>query len=194
MASRASRWNGDTPLTTFHGGTKSAALRAIKEAQQRRRDAERYADWVRRGKPPSPSLSPRRDRLRPRAQRGSDQLRERLFEAQRGLCGICGALIYAASEGTIDHVLPRALGGKNAGNVVLAHARCNNAKAARPPTRRELETLALVNERLASMACSSMVEPSAHNGFDAGSIPAGPTSDSDTRRMAETEGLGSQTE
>ncbi len=33
MASKACRWPGDnTPLSAFHGGTKAAALRAIKEA------------------------------------------------------------------------------------------------------------------------------------------------------------------
>lgn len=145
---------------------------------QQMRDAQRYADWERRGKPPSPSTPPRKDRLRPRAKRGRNPWRDRLFAAQDGLCGLCGGSLPDAYAGTIEHVMPRALGGRNAGNILLAHAECNNIKGCRPPTRDELATLARANDRLASLACSSVAEPSAHNGFDVGSIPAGPTSDS----------------
>lgn len=113
---------------------------------QKIRDAQRYVDWERRGKPPSPSVEPRKDRVRPR--RGHDPHRERLYRAQDGMCGLCGGEIYDPREGTLDHVIPRALGGRNAGNLLLAHGRCNNAKADRPPTSRELATLAEVNERL----------------------------------------------
>jgi 5-methylcytosine-specific restriction endonuclease McrA len=115
---------------------------------QKLRDAQRYADWERRGKPPSPSVAPRRDRVRPR--RGHDPHRERLHRAQDGMCGLCGGEIVSPHMGTLDHVIPRALGGRNLNNLLLAHERCNNAKADRVPTSAELETLARVNERLAN--------------------------------------------
>lgn len=136
----------DYPLVVREDARQDYALQLI-------RDAQRYADWERRGKPPSPSLPPKRkDRLRPRKQQqGQDPLRERLFRAQQGLCGLCGYRIDLR-EGTIDHVVPRALGGRNVGNVLLAHLVCNNQKAARLPTFEELRTLAKVNERLAADA------------------------------------------
>jgi len=114
---------------------------------QRLRDAQRYAEWGRLAKPPSPTIAPRRDRLRPR--RGHDPHRERLFRAQGGKCGLCGGEIFSPRDGTLDHVIPRALGGRNLNNLLLAHERCNNIKADRPPTHIELQTLARVNERLA---------------------------------------------
>lgn len=114
---------------------------------QKIRDEVRYADWVARGKPPSPS-APRRDRLRPRARQGGNPFRIYLYHAQDGNCGLCGNPIGDPCEGTIDHVVPRALGGRNVGNRLLAHGLCNNQKADRPPTMHELEALARVNERL----------------------------------------------
>jgi 5-methylcytosine-specific restriction endonuclease McrA len=147
MASRAHRFPGnDTPLTGVHGGTANAAARAILAAKQLARDAERYADWERRGKPPSPSAAPRKDRLRP--SRGRSNLRARLYQAQDGLCGLCRGPLDELSPATIDHVVPRVLGGRNAGNVLLAHSACNTIKGGRPPTEKELTTLATVNERL----------------------------------------------
>lgn len=140
MANRAHRWKGDdTPLTGVHGGTLNAALRAVK-------DAKRYAEWERRGCPPSPPPAPRKDRLRPK--RGRGNIRARLYEAQNGLCGICGFGMGPCQAQTIDHVVPRARGGKNAGNVLLAHSDCNSRKGDRAPTTAERATLAKVNARL----------------------------------------------
>lgn len=126
----------------------SRAEARLDEVRQIIRDAQRYADWEARGKPPSPTL-PRRDRLRPSARRGRDGIREKLFAAQCGNCGLCGYAIGDAFRGTIDHVVPRRLGGKNAGNMLLAHERCNNEKADRPPTQSEIDLLAAVNAILA---------------------------------------------
>lgn len=113
------------------------------------RDAQRYADWEARGKPPSPSLpaKTRKDRRRPRVV-GSETLRVRLYEAQDGLCGLCGGEM-GPHDATIDHVVPRAHGGRNAGNVLLAHSKCNEVKGSRPPRASELALLAKVNARLA---------------------------------------------
>lgn len=161
MASRAHRFPcGNTPLTGVHGGSAEAARRAIQESKaqlfgrarviargvvQRNHDVSRYADWEARGKPPSPS-SPRKDRRRPRAVLTT--LRHRLYEAQGGLCGICDGSLDCMSPPSLDHVMPRALGGKNEGNVLLAHSACNHYKADRPPTTRELKRLAEVNAKL----------------------------------------------
>lgn len=145
MASRAHRFPyGDTPLTGVHGGTANAAKRAIAESkrlQQMARDDARYAAWEARGKPPSPSVPRRTDRLRPRASTCF-----LLVEAQEGLCGICGQRL--GDLVTIDHVVPLSRGGRNVGNRMAAHSACNSMKADRMPTKRELERLAKVNERL----------------------------------------------
>jgi 5-methylcytosine-specific restriction endonuclease McrA len=130
----------DYPLVTRSDALADYRLQLI-------RDAQRYADWERRGKPPSPTVAPRKDRMRPR--RGHDPHRERLYRAQEGKCGLCGGEIFDPRGATLDHVIPRALGGRNFENLLLAHKRCNNLKADRPPTSCELETLAAVNERLA---------------------------------------------
>jgi 5-methylcytosine-specific restriction endonuclease McrA len=122
------------------------------------RDKQRYAAWEARGKPPSPS-APRKDRRRPRAEAAAITLplRVRLYDAQEGKCGLCGAAIHEISSGTLDHVVPRALGGQNVNNLLLAHASCNNWKANRAPTKAELQMLAFVNARLAS--CDSDGNP-----------------------------------
>lgn len=40
---------------------------------------------------------------------------------------------------TRDHLVPRASGGGVIGNIVLAHERCNTAKAAKLPTQFDLQ-------------------------------------------------------
>jgi 5-methylcytosine-specific restriction endonuclease McrA len=65
MASRAHRFNGDTPLTDFHGGTAKAALRAVQEAKRRRFEEARAASRALIAH--NLSEYERRDRLRPRA-------------------------------------------------------------------------------------------------------------------------------
>ena len=45
-------------------------------------------------------------------------------------CGLCG-LHVPYKKATIDHILPRSLGGSNQiSNLQLAHGRCNNKKGA----------------------------------------------------------------
>lgn len=67
-----------------------------------------------------------------------------LHQAQAGRCPYCGKWLSTGLRGiarrpTIDHVVPRALGGPAAPeNEVLAHARCNFAKADRRPFPCEL--------------------------------------------------------
>jgi hypothetical protein len=125
----------DYPLTVTRAEARlDAMLQALRDA-----------DWERRGKPPSPSLPARRDRLRPRCRAGQNDLRHSLFVAQGGLCSICGAGIGSPFLGTIEHVTPRALGGGNVGNRLLAHETCNNRKGCSPPTVRELALLETVN-------------------------------------------------
>jgi 5-methylcytosine-specific restriction endonuclease McrA len=111
------------------------------------RDVQRYAEWVARGKPTSSSI-PRKDRRRPRAAHKAEPLRVRLHLAQAGACGLCGGRLERG-RGTLDHVVPRARGGGNIGNLLLAHGRCNHAKADRMPTQMELDMLAAVNAVLA---------------------------------------------
>ena len=83
-----------------------------------------------------------------------------LFDAQDGLCAICGARMLGgrAFDGrwpgdrdrpTLDHVFALRQGGFDGpGNLLAAHARCNEAKAARWPTEAELRQLAVVNGAL----------------------------------------------
>lgn len=52
------------------------------------------------------------------------------------------------NRASIDHVVPRALGGLNEGNIVAVHLRCNGRKGGRMPTGCELVVLAWVNARL----------------------------------------------
>lgn len=76
--------------------------------------------------------------------------RERLFEAQNGVCYICR---QQAKEPTIDHVRPWAVCGLNVGNLLMACELCNNRKADRWPFQRELETLDLINRKMAEDGC-----------------------------------------
>jgi 5-methylcytosine-specific restriction endonuclease McrA len=146
----------------------------LNQALQKVRDAQRYADWERRGKPPSPSL-PRKDRVRPRARPELVGQRIRLHDAQDGLCGLCGYTLDLR-EGTLDHVVPRARGGQNVDNLLLAHARCNNEKADRMPTKAELAMLALVNERLARHAIEARrVETAGLDAKHESAVPVGQT-------------------
>jgi hypothetical protein len=65
--------------------------------------------------------------------------------AQRGYCGICGRKLKSLLHCTIDHVHPRARGGKSDGNRIAAHQRCNEEKGDRPPNGCEQIWLAVAN-------------------------------------------------
>lgn len=64
------------------------------------------------------------------------KFRDRLFEAQKGLCFYCNRPMLIGEEhckspayATYEHVIPRKLGGlDNKSNIVLACHRCNNIK------------------------------------------------------------------
>lgn len=75
-------------------------------------------------------------------------IRTRLYKAQNGLCYLCGKPMAGKSGRgmpTEDHVVPRARGGKNAANRLLAHSRCNGWKHCREPYACELLYLQIVN-------------------------------------------------
>lgn len=85
---------------------------------------------------------------KPFANRGTDarelrdQLREKLFKKQQGLCHICGKLMTLQRKrgtkipsdfATFDHLNPRSNGGTAYyTNLKLAHRRCNNARGSKP--------------------------------------------------------------
>jgi len=71
----------------------------------------------------------------------------RLFEIQQGRCIVCGGHLPNVTRKlngepfsiSLEHIMPRALGGAdNDRNIALSHRRCNTEKADRPPTGCEL--------------------------------------------------------
>jgi len=66
----------------------------------------------------------------------------RLTAAQGNRCYLCDKPMASPTE---DHVLPKARGGKNAGNRLMACSPCNNRKAARMPYACELMFLHHIN-------------------------------------------------
>ncbi len=70
-----------------------------------------------------------------------------LFDAQEGICAICGELILQVVS--IDHVIPKSMGGQDMpGNLVATHMRCNGDKSNNPPCGCQLIWLLSVNARL----------------------------------------------
>lgn len=72
----------------------------------------------------------------------------RIFHAQAGRCFLCPQPFTDDDWATVEHVKPRALGGMTPGNVLLAHASCNQAKDNRPPHPCEVLYLQAVNLQL----------------------------------------------
>lgn len=60
-------------------------------------------------------------------QRG--RLRERVWNRDNGTCWLCHKPV-TLDEMTLDHEIPRVLGGKGGANLRAAHARCNNKRGA----------------------------------------------------------------
>lgn len=129
---------------------------AREQDMQAERDAQRYAAWEARGKPPSPTIA-RKTRLRPKARLGnsaSGTLLHRIAEAQAMRCAGCGhALDFDLElndpmQPSVDHVWPRSAGGKDADNRLAMHRRCNEAKSDRMPNGCERVMLIAVNARL----------------------------------------------
>lgn len=55
--------------------------------------------------------------------------RLKLFEAHKGLCGICGAQIRAGESWIDEHIIPLGLGGSNdTENRAPAHVQCAQSK------------------------------------------------------------------
>lgn len=111
--------------------------------------ADKYADWVARGKPPSPSMPTHW--VWP-VRRSTSPLIRKLAEAQGGKCSLCGAPLSFDTANpnrpTIEHVVPRSRGGGNHRNKLVAHSRCNLRKGSSMPTGCELLLLDAVNSRL----------------------------------------------
>lgn len=111
--------------------------------------ADKYADWVARGKPPAPSMPSRwvwrRDaKVRP--------LMQHLAQEQDNACSLCGEPLDFAATGplapTYEHVMPRSKGGANHRNRLVAHRRCNANKSDSLPTGCEILLLDAVNTRV----------------------------------------------
>lgn len=83
----------------------------------------------------------------------------RLLAYQEGRCYLCGEAFTDEDFATQDHVVPRAKGGKHAGNILLAHSHCNGLKGDRDPNERELACLAEIKRRFAAEP-APVVEPS----------------------------------
>jgi len=65
-----------------------------------------------------------------------------IFRRDGGKCQYCGK-VFPKSELTIDHVVPRALGGTSEwGNVVCSCALCNRRKGGRTPAQARMKLLA----------------------------------------------------
>lgn len=90
----------------------------------------------------------------------NNEFRQPLYLAQHGLCYLCGGPLASRrvvrkgqpNGATLEHVIPRAAGGRNNGNRLLACASCNVAKADRWPYPCELIFLASVNLALTRQA------------------------------------------
>lgn len=87
---------------------------------------------------------------------GQGARRERLFQAQCGLCAGCGKPLDLHIRKrknpdfvTIDHVVSLSRGGPNRwGNIVAMHRLCNEMKMDDLPTGCEMIWLLAVNNRL----------------------------------------------
>ncbi len=74
-----------------------------------------------------------------------------LWDLQGGRCYICAKGFVPDDWASRDHVVPRAKGGEDGGNTLLACAACNQGKADSDPTPCELLYLAGVNLRFMSV-------------------------------------------
>lgn len=84
----------------------------------------------------------------------SEARREILILAQGGFCALCGKPLdkdnreHPAERPSIDHVIPRDMGGVNRWNLVAAHNQCNSDKHNDLPTGCEVIWLLVVNAQM----------------------------------------------
>lgn len=90
---------------------------------------------------------------------GLPAARERLLQLQDNCCYLCGAEFTIADPPTVDHVMPKARGGRTRNNILLACFPCNNGKADRAPTDEEIDYLAYINGQALSAAPKPAAEP-----------------------------------
>lgn len=83
----------------------------------------------------------------PNSRKNFRERRHMIRTAQRNRCSICGQ-IFGSEPCTLDHVIPRALGGRHLGNMLVAHRHCNTRRGSAKPTGCMLILLAAVNARL----------------------------------------------
>jgi hypothetical protein len=117
----------------------------------------RMPEWERLGVPalpktrpmPPPPIrrSPTDERQAFREEQFAKRMRrvEVLTAAQGNCCYMCGEQFSRHLPPTIEHVRPRASGGRSSRNILLACAPCNNRKGDRAPTPAELDRLAEIN-------------------------------------------------
>ncbi|WP_457351350.1 HNH endonuclease [Sphingomonas sp. UYP23] len=93
----------------------------------------------------------------PKDKQESDNRRLILILVQGSLCALCGKYLDERDRESdtlrpsIDHMIPRDLGGTNRFNVVAAHSACNAQKQNDLPTGCELIWLLLVNARMRAL-------------------------------------------
>ena len=87
-------------------------------------------------------------RLGYRSRKEKAELRVLLWNATNGRCCLCGYFIKNLDHMTMDHVIPKHMGGRNRYNLVPAHRQCNHVKGSRAPTACELLWLEYVNIHL----------------------------------------------
>ena len=101
--------------------------------------AARYAEWVRKGKPPSPEAPRKRPSgnlfLVPST---LPRLARRLFRLQGQVCYLTGEPFTRMNPPTWEHVVPKSKGGTNFRNRLLAGQYANNKKGNRAPYPCEL--------------------------------------------------------
>jgi len=144
-----------------YGDYSDAWLRDLTRERRADRDQRRYAEWVARGKTiyarsvrptaefvasivATPSARDRAGTLRRRLRKAG--VLEALFNLQDYRCCYCPSPI--GRDATVEHVVPKAHGGKDHRNILLACLPCNARKANRAPHPCELIFLAAINARL----------------------------------------------
>ena len=81
---------------------------------------------------------------RRKRQLGLPRRKARLLRQQTGKCARCGLYFRAEDKGEVDHITPRAEGGKDRyDNWQLLHAHCHHRKSAKEDELRRLEALIL---------------------------------------------------